>query len=228
MHPICTCAFQWAGITGCYSMQVREVASGEKRAYQLICWGPWWNHTQAGQTMMLTTSRAAGGKEIEIVWICCLAQVSWIWRLPRRQGLDRLSGSVASLSRASELWYSVIVWDSSAIQKLESDKVTHCISKLWMCYKLLCIMTFPYSELLQYLFYSSLWLDRSWLIPYDILTALSVSLTADFPLINYFSHDYSSWLITYNILSQIDLVCAPDLLVYKPSIQTIFFSFDLD
>jgi len=56
---------------------------------------------------------------------------------------------------------------------------------------------------------------------------LSVSSTADFLLIDYFSHDYSSWLITYNILSQIDLVCVPDPLVYKPSVQTVFFSFDL-
>jgi len=38
---------------------------------------------------------------------------------------------------------------------------------------------------------------------------------------------YSSWLITYDILSQIDLVCVPDPLVYKPSVQTVFFSFDL-
>ena len=47
------------------------------------------------------------------------------------------------------------------------------------------------------------------------------------PLIDYFSHDYSSWLITYDTLSQIDLVCVPDPLVYKPLIQTVFFSFDL-
>ena len=56
---------------------------------------------------------------------------------------------------------------------------------------------------------------------------LSVSLTADFPLIDYFSHDYSFWLISYDILSQIDLVCVPDPLVYKLSVQTVFFSFDL-
>jgi len=36
-----------------------------------------------------------------------------------------------------------------------------------------------------------------------------------------------SWLITYDTLSLIDLVCAPDPLVYKPLIQTVFFSFDL-
>jgi len=89
------------------------------------------------------------------------------------------------------------------------------------------VTTFPYSELLQYLFYSLLRFDHSWLIPYDILTVLSVSLTADFPFIDYFSHDYSSWLITYDILSQIDLVCVPDPLIYKPSVQTVFFSFDL-
>ena len=88
-------------------------------------------------------------------------------------------------------------------------------------------MTFPYSELLWYLFYSSLRSDHSWLIPYDILTALSVILTVDFLPIDYFSHDYSSWFITYDILSQIDLVCAPDPLVYKPCVQIVFFSFDL-
>ena len=88
-------------------------------------------------------------------------------------------------------------------------------------------MTFPYSEPLQHLFYSALWPDCFWLILYDILTALSVSLTVDFLLIDYFSHDYSSWLITYDALSLIALVCTPDPLVYKPSIQTVFFSFDL-
>jgi len=56
---------------------------------------------------------------------------------------------------------------------------------------------------------------------------LSVSSTADFLLIDYFSHDYSSWLILYDILSQNDLVCAPDPLVYKLLVQTVFFSFDL-
>jgi len=94
-------------------------------------------------------------------------------------------------------------------------------------YSLLHVTTFPYSKLLQYLFYSLLWPDRSRLISYNILTALSVSLTADFSLIDYFSHDYLSWLITYDILSQIDLVCVPNPLVYKPSVQTVFFSFDL-
>ena len=89
------------------------------------------------------------------------------------------------------------------------------------------VTTFPYSELLWHLFYSSLRPDRSRLILYDILTALSVSSTADFLLIDYFSHDYSSWLISYGILSQIDFVCAPDPLVYKLLVQTVFFSFDL-
>jgi len=89
------------------------------------------------------------------------------------------------------------------------------------------VTTFSYSEILWHLYYSLLWPDCSQLIPYDILTVLSVSLTVDFPLIDYFSHDYSSWLIPYNILSQIDLVCLPDPLVYKPSVQTVFFSFDL-
>ena len=59
-----------------------------------------------------------------------------------------------------------------------------------------CIMyivtTFLYSELLQHLFYSLLRSDHSRLTIYDTLTALSVSLTVDFPLIDYFSHDYSS------------------------------------
>jgi len=63
--------------------------------------------------------------------------------------------------------------------------------------------------------------------PYDILTALSVSSTAEFLLIDYFSHNYSAWLISYDTLSQIDLVCAPDPLVYKILVQTVFFSFDL-
>ena len=84
---------------------------------------------------------------------------------------------------------------------------------------MILVMTFPYSKLLQYLFYSSLQPDCSWLISYDILTAFSVGSTADFPLIDYFSHDYSSWLITYDTLSQIDLVCVPDQLVYKPSVM---------
>ena len=88
-------------------------------------------------------------------------------------------------------------------------------------------MTFSYSELLRYLFYSLLWSDCSRLTSYDILTALSVSSTADFLFIDYFSYDYSSWLSSYVILSQIDLVCVPDLLVYKLSVQTVFFSFDL-
>jgi len=95
---------------------------------------------------------------------------------------------------------------------------------IWVC---IAVTTFPYSELLQYLFYSSLQPDCSWLTSYDILTALSVSSTADFLFIDYFSHDYSSWLISYDILSQIDLVCASDPLVYKLSVQTVFFSFDL-
>ena len=81
---------------------------------------------------------------------------------------------------------------------------------------------FTYSEPWLFSFYSSLRPDRSRLISYDILTVLSVSLTAEFPLTDYFSHDYSSWLITYDTLSQIDLVCAPDPLVYKPSVQTVF------
>jgi len=89
------------------------------------------------------------------------------------------------------------------------------------------VMTFPYFKLLWYLFYASLQPDHSQLISYDILTVLSVSSAVDFSLIDYFSHDYSSWLITYDILSQIDLVCVPDPLVYKPSVQTAFFSFDL-
>jgi len=55
------------------------------------------------------------------------------------------------------------------------------------------VTTFPFT--LNYYdipFYSSLRPDRSRLILYDILTALSVSSTADFLLIDYFSHDYSS------------------------------------
>jgi len=32
--------------------------------------------------------------------------------------------------------------------------------------------------------------------------------------------------VWYDILSLIDLVCVPDPLVYEPSIQTVFFSFD--
>jgi len=80
-------------------------------------------------------------------------------------------------------------------------------------------MTFSYSKLLWRLFYSSLQPDHSQLILYDILIALSVSLTVDF-LIDYFSYDYSSWLITYDVLSLIDLVCVPDPLVYKLFIQT--------
>jgi len=90
------------------------------------------------------------------------------------------------------------------------------------------VTTFPYSKLLWYFFYSPLQHDHSWLTLYDILTVLSVSSTVDFPFIDYFSHNYSSWLISYNILSQIDLVCVPDPLVYKLSVQTVFFSFDLD
>jgi len=54
------------------------------------------------------------------------------------------------------------------------------------------VMTFSYSELLRHLLYSSLQPNHSRLILYDILTVLSVSLTVDFPLIDYFSHDYSS------------------------------------
>ena len=96
-----------------------------------------------------------------------------------------------------------------------------------MDYATIPVTTFPYSELLWYLFHSSLWSNRSRLTSYDILTVLLVSSTADFPFIDYFSHDYSSWLISYDILSQNDLVCVPDPLVYKLSIQTVFFSFDL-
>jgi len=81
------------------------------------------------------------------------------------------------------------------------------------------VTTFSYSKLLQYLFYSLLRPDHSWLISYDILTMLSVSSTADLPLIDYFSHNYSFWLIIYDILSQIDLVCVPDPLVYKLSVS---------
>jgi len=47
------------------------------------------------------------------------------------------------------------------------------------------VMTFPYSKLLRYLFYSSLRPDCSLLISYDILTVLSVSLAADFPFIDF-------------------------------------------
>jgi len=57
---------------------------------------------------------------------------------------------------------------------------------------------FTYSEPWPHLFYSSLRPDRSWLILYDTLTALSVSLTVEFPLLNYFSHDYSALLRTYS------------------------------
>ena len=89
------------------------------------------------------------------------------------------------------------------------------------------LQLFSYSGLLWYLFYSLLWSDRSRLTSYDILTELSVSSTADFLFIDCFSYDYSFWLISYDILSQIDLVCAPDPLVYKLSVQTVFFSFDL-
>ena len=112
--------------------------------------------------------------------------------------------------------------------------ISHSFDTIQQNYKIydqelmgIVVMTFSYSELLRHLFYSSLWPDHSWLILYNILTALSVSLTVDFLLIDYFSLDYSSWLITYDTLSLIDLVCAPDPLVYKPSIQTVFFSFDL-
>ena len=91
----------------------------------------------------------------------------------------------------------------------------------------LTVTTFLSSELLWHLFYSSLRSNRSRLIIYDTFTALSVSSTADFLLIDYFSHDYSSWLILYDILSQINLVCAPDPLVYKLLVQIVFFSFDL-
>jgi len=91
-----------------------------------------------------------------------------------------------------------------------------------LCEKCCLCYNFIYPEPWLFPFYSSLRPNRSWLISYDILTALSVSLTAEFPLTDYFSHDYSSWLITYDTLSQIDLVCAPDPLVYKPSVQTVF------
>ena len=64
--------------------------------------------------------------------------------------------------------------------------------KLKMNGCLLLVTTFPYSELLQHLFYSLLRSDCSQLIIYDILTVLSVSSTADFPLIDYFSHNDSS------------------------------------
>ena len=89
------------------------------------------------------------------------------------------------------------------------------------------LQLFLYSELLWQLFYSSLRSDCSRLILYDTFIVLSVSSTADFLLIDYFSYDYSSWLISYDILSQIDLVCAPDPLVYKLLVQAVFFSFDL-
>jgi len=57
---------------------------------------------------------------------------------------------------------------------------------------------FTYSEPWPHLFYSSLRPDRSRLILYDTLTALSVSLTVEFLLLNYFSHDYSALLRTYS------------------------------
>jgi len=108
--------------------------------------------------------------------------------------------------------------------RFEYLSLVFCTSNPWVCQviSLPIVATFIYSEPWWHLFYSLLWPDYSQLITYDILTVLSVSLAADFPFTDYFSHNYSFWLITYNTLSQIDLVCVPDPLVYKPSVQTVF------
>ena len=128
-----------------------------------------------------------------------------IWILQKNPNWNTLF----SFNRKAELGVGILILGSGDL-------------KIAILDYLYSVTTFTDSKPWQHLFYSSLWSNRSQLIIYDILTVLSVSSTADFPHTDYFSHDYSSWLIIYDILSQIDLVCAPDLLVYKPSVQTVF------
>jgi len=85
-------------------------------------------------------------------------------------------------------------------QQYESDFISFCFCLSLSSYLLspylvisylhIFVTTFSYFELLRHLSYSSLQTDHSRLIIYDILTALSVSSTADFPFIDYFSHNY--------------------------------------
>jgi len=111
-------------------------------------------------------------------------------------GTGCLPGECWNVVKAS--WRLKIVVLMPLPEKWWRNEVTHL--ETWTDEVNDCCYNFTYSEPWPHLFYSLLRPDHSRLILYDTLTALSVSLTVEFPLLNYFSHDYSALLQTYSFL----------------------------